>query len=91
MLRRVLADRVNQGYHEMESQVIVRVQGKRIRRLSELVRIVGAAKGRFLRFDFDDRSSIILDRQLAAQRHDGILKRFGIPRDRSEDLQKLSQ
>ncbi|MDX1388796.1 MAG: serine protease [Acidobacteriota bacterium] len=91
LLQKVLADRVNQGYHEMESQVVVRVQGKRIRRLSELIRIVGAAKARFLRFDFDDRTSIVLDRSLAAQRHEAILKRFGIPHDRSEDLRKMRQ
>ncbi len=91
LLQKVLADRVSQGYHEMESLVVVRVQGKRIRSLSELIRIVKAAKGPFLRFDFDDRRSIILDRKLAAQRHEGVLKRFGIPHDCSEDLRTVRQ
>ena len=91
MLQKILADRVNQGYHGMESQVVVRVQGKRIGRLRDLVRIVESAKGRFLRFDFDDRTSVVLDRELAAQRQEGILKRFGILHDRSGDLRNPRQ
>jgi hypothetical protein len=29
---------------------------------------------------------LVLDRALAAERHEGILKRYGVPQDRSEDL-----
>ncbi|MEE9127955.1 MAG: hypothetical protein V3U11_12525, partial [Planctomycetota bacterium] len=80
------ADRVNQGYHDHESLVISRVQGRKIRHLKDLIRIVEAGNGEFVRFDLGDGSTIVLDRAQAKKRSDGILRRFGIPSDRSEDL-----
>ncbi len=81
-----MADRVNQGYHDHESLVILRVQGRKIRNLKDLIRIVESENGEFMRFDLGDGSTIVLDREQAKKRSDGILRRFGIPHDRSEDL-----
>jgi S1-C subfamily serine protease len=88
LLQKVLADEVNQGYHDFGSMVVVRVQGKRIRDLRHLVRIVEAARGEFLRFEFDDRAAVVIDRARAARRMEAILERFGVPDDRSSDLIK---
>jgi len=86
VLQKVMADRVNQGYHDHESLVISRVQGRKIRNLKDLIRIVESENGEFMRFDLGDGSTIVLDRAQAKKRSDGILRRFGIPSDRSEDL-----
>jgi S1-C subfamily serine protease len=88
ILQKVLADEVNQGYHDLTSKVVVRVQGKKIRDLRHLIGIVEAARGDFLRFEFDDRSAVVMDRVLAERRHEEILHRFGVPADRSSDLVK---
>lgn len=86
VLQKVMADRVNQGYHDHESLVISRVQSRKIRHLKDLIRIVESGNGEFVRFDLGDGSTIVLDRAQAEKRSDGILRRFGIPTDRSEDL-----
>ena len=86
VLQKVMADRVNQGYHDHESLVISRVQGRKIRHLKDLIRIVESGNGEFVRFDLGDGSTVVLDREQARKRSDGILRRFGIPHDRSEDL-----
>jgi hypothetical protein len=86
VLQKVMADRVNQGYHDHESLVISRVQGRKIRHLKDLIRIVESGNEEFVRFDLGDGSTIVLDRAQAKKRSEGILRRFGIPYDRSEDL-----
>jgi S1-C subfamily serine protease len=86
VLQKVLADQVNRGYHGIENLRIVKCQERRIRCLRDLVREVDRTQDAFLRFELADGRSLVLDRTLAAKRHEGILKRYGVPRDRSEDL-----
>ena len=88
VLQKVLADPVNQGYHGFEALAIDRVEGRRIRHLRELIRIVESATGQFIHFRSRDGSIIVLERDLVEKRNDGILKRYGVPFDRSEDLRK---
>lgn len=88
VLQKVMADRVNQGYHDHESLVVLRVQGRKIRHLKDLIRIVESGNGEFVRFDLADGGTIVLDRQRVVKHSDGILRRFGIPHDRSEDLRR---
>jgi S1-C subfamily serine protease len=86
VLQKVLADRVNQGYQAYENLVVSRIQGRKIRHLRDLVRTLERSKAEFVRVDLQDGRTIVLDRALAGKRHAGILRRFGIPKDRSEDL-----
>jgi S1-C subfamily serine protease len=86
ILQKVLADKVNRGYHELENLRILKVQGRRVRRLSDLVRVVDATEDEFVVFETSDRQRIVLDRQLAAGRAETILRRYGVPADRSADL-----
>ncbi len=86
VLQKVLADQVNRGYHAIENVRIVKCQERRIRCLRDLVREVNGTQDEFLRFESADGRSLVLDRTLAAERHEGILKRYGVPRDRSEDV-----
>ncbi|MEM9194649.1 MAG: serine protease, partial [Myxococcota bacterium] len=86
VLQKVLADRVNQGYHDMESVWIVAVNGVRVQSLAHLVEVVDGAEGDFVTFRASDGPVIVLDRAQVASRIDGILDRFGVPSDRSPDL-----
>ncbi len=86
ILQKVLADKANRGYHELESLRIMKVQGRPVRKLSDLVRVVDATEDEFVVFETSDRQRIVLDRQLAVERAETILRRYGVPADRSADL-----
>jgi S1-C subfamily serine protease len=86
VLQKVLADRVNQGYHDVEMLVVDRVQGRDIRNLKDLIRIVESAKDEFVRFQGSGGQMIVLDRVSVETRNRGILRRYGVPFDRSENL-----
>jgi S1-C subfamily serine protease len=86
ILQKVLADKVNRGYHDLESVQISKVQGRRVRKLSDLVRVVDATEDEFVVFETSDQQQIVLDRQAADDRSETILRRYGVPADRSVDL-----
>ena len=68
-----------------------RVQGKSIRHLRDLVEIIEAAKGEFIRFQSPDGQVVVLERKDVEKANDGILRRYGVPSDRSEDLGKQQE
>jgi S1-C subfamily serine protease len=86
VLQKVLADRVNQGYHDLESLVIEAVDGQEVASLRHLVELVEAGRGPFIRFDAVDATQIVIDRGLAEERAEHILRRFNVRADRSPDL-----
>lgn len=88
LLQKVLADRVNQGYHDIEMLIIDRVQGKNIRHLRDLIRYADSAKGKFVRFQSPDGQIIVLEREQVQKSSNRILRRYGVPFDRSENLRK---
>ncbi|MCP4300476.1 MAG: hypothetical protein GY783_07820 [Gammaproteobacteria bacterium] len=87
LLQKVLADRVNQGYHDLEALIIDRVQGRKIRDLKELIRIVESTTDEFIRFQGHDGDMIVLERDRVEKRNRSILRRYGVPLDRSANLQ----
>ena len=87
VLQKVLADRVNQGYHDVEMLVIDRVQGRNIRDLKALIRIVESATDEFVRFQGSDGHMIVLERDRVEKRNSSILRCYGVPFDRSANLQ----
>ncbi len=91
VLQKVLADRVNQGYHDVEMLVIDRVQGRNIRHLKDLIRSVEKSKDEFVRFESSDGHVIVLEREQVEQSNNGILQRYGVPFDRSENLRKKAK
>jgi S1-C subfamily serine protease len=90
VLQKVLADRVNQGYHDFEALIINRAQGRKVRDLKQLIEIVESATDEFIRFRGHDGRRIILDRDGVEARNRSILRRYGVPSDRSENLQTHS-
>lgn len=91
VLQKVLADPVNHGYHDLESVEIVRVQGKAIRSLRDLIRYVETDASEFVSFETADGVVIVLDRKQALFRMPHVMRRFGVPRDRSADLDAPKQ
>ncbi len=86
ILQKVLADEMNSGYHELESLQISKAQGRRVHELSDLVRAVDATEDAFVVFETRYGQQIVVDRQAAADRAEMILRRYGVPADRSADL-----
>lgn len=91
VLQKVLADRVNQGYHDVEMLIIDQVQGRNIRHLKDLIRIAESAKGEFIRFQGSDGQLIVLERAQVEESSAGILRRYGVPFDRSTNLRKKAK
>jgi S1-C subfamily serine protease len=88
VLQKVLADRVNQGFHEVESLLIEAVCGTPVRSLPHLVELVEASCEPFLRFAGADGARVVIDRKKAIKRGSQILRKFSVPHDRSPDLRQ---
>lgn len=86
VLQKVLADRVNQGYHDFENLVVERVNGERVRSLRHLVALIAGSQGSFVKLTTSCGHRVVLDRKLVADRHEAVLRKFGVPLDRSADL-----
>jgi len=82
---------VNSGYHELENVQMVKAQGRRVRELTDLIRAVDAAEDEFIVFETPYGQRIVVDRQAAADRAEMILRRYGVPADRSADLKTKSR
>ena len=63
VLHKVLADRTNQGYHDLHSEIIVKVQGASIPSLASLARRIDAGRSEFLRLETKDGTRVVLDRK----------------------------
>jgi S1-C subfamily serine protease len=86
ILQKVLADAVNQGYSELESLVVERVNGEPVKNLRHLIEMVETSRGDFVQFETTHGLQIVLDRAEVRTRHPVILERFKVPQDRSPDL-----
>jgi S1-C subfamily serine protease len=91
LLQKVLADAVNQGYHNYESLEITKVQDKPVRSLRHLISEVERRTGPFVKFETSDGARIVLARRDAERRNGVVMRRFGVPRDRSLDLVPRSE
>ncbi|MBM4357801.1 MAG: trypsin-like peptidase domain-containing protein [Deltaproteobacteria bacterium] len=83
VLHKVLADRVKQGYHELEGLLVREVGGVAVRSLGHLVECVEAGRGPFIRFRAGSGHEVVLDRAESRGRHEALLGKFGVPFDRS--------
>ncbi len=86
LLQKVLADKVNQGYHDLDNVVVTRVNGEPIRGMRDMVARVDAAKTPHVTFEGSDGTVVVIDREEARATEADILERFGVHHDRSADL-----
>jgi hypothetical protein len=78
ILNRTLPAAVNVGYHGKGNLVLLAVNGAPVRDLKHFKELVETAQGRFLKFDFQGDSDIVLDRGWVQETNDSILKKYNI-------------
>jgi S1-C subfamily serine protease len=83
LLQKVLADEVNRGYGDREVVPIAKLNGRGVRDLNDLARRVDRSTEPFLRFETIEGGQIVIDRARALDRQATILRRYGVPQDRS--------
>jgi S1-C subfamily serine protease len=88
VLQEVLADTSTRGYHDLDSMLVHAVDGAPVRSLRHLIDRIEAGSDPFVRLTATDHRQVVIDRATAGRRHRKILKRFEIPRDRSDDLRR---
>ena len=88
MLATILADEINVVYQDLEDVVVVKVNGKNVSELKDLVKAVEENKGRFHVFVDVMGKQFILDKEKMEKRSKIILEKYKVGSDRSEDLKK---
>ena len=86
ILQKVLADRVNQGFHDYEHLVVTHVQGLPLVHLRHAIEIIESTAEPYVELRMADGRRVVVDRVQAEGRSEAILDRFGLPADRSDDL-----
>lgn len=86
LISKVMAHEVNQGYHDISNSIIRRVNGKSIGSMADLSSAFAKPEGAFHIVEFEDGYKIFLVASAAEKAHGEILKKYNIPKDRSEDL-----
>jgi len=88
VLLKALAANVNEGYQNVNSWVVDKVNGEKIWSLSELIKKVENSLDPYIVFEDKWGQQIVVDREKARNTHQEILGTYRIPFDRSEDLRK---
>lgn len=83
---RVLAADVNEGYHNVSSWTVEKVNGEKIRNLKHLIELMENAADPFVVLENEWGQKLVLDREQAEQAGPQILGTYRIPQDRSPDL-----
>ncbi|MCP3968152.1 MAG: serine protease [Lentisphaerae bacterium] len=86
VLSMVLADQVNVGYQDIGALAVTKVDGKKIKDLRELISIIQAQKTGYVILEMHNKMKVVLDIDKLRKATPEIMKRYRIPRDRSQDL-----
>ncbi|XVF21883.1 hypothetical protein REPUB_Repub12eG0127700 [Reevesia pubescens] len=86
ILSQVLANEVNIGYEDMGNQQVLKFNGTRIKNIRHLAHLIACCKDKYLVFEFEDNYLAVLEREAAMAASSRILKDYGIPSERSDDL-----
>ena len=91
ILLEVLPDDVNIGYLSYRDEIIQKVNGQDFSSFEEFVKLIEHSSGKFIVFETDQNEKIILNSEGITEKTTGILLRNNIPRQYSEDVEKLLQ
>jgi S1-C subfamily serine protease len=86
LISHVLADPVNEGYHEYGNLVVATINGRRIGSLRDVVEAFRQPQGGFDVIQTESRLLLVIDAAEARETSPQILARYGLPADRSPDL-----
>jgi S1-C subfamily serine protease len=87
VLSQVLAAPVNRGYHDIEYVVVKTVNGKVPRDMRQLTEMIDDLDKGVLDLRTDSDRRLVIDVARAREAGPSLLKRYGIRRDRSPDLE----
>jgi S1-C subfamily serine protease len=88
LISHVLADPVNEGYHEYGNLVVASINGKRIGALQDVVEAFRQPQGGFHVIQTESHLLLVIDASEAKDASPQILARYGLPADRSPDLRE---
>ncbi len=86
VLLRVLPADLNQGYQDVSSAIITKIDGRAIRSLRDLIGAIEGGTNQFVVFGDDKGHGVVLNREHVKMEQAAILKTYQIPFDRSGDL-----
>ncbi len=88
LLQKILGDPVTVGYdNDIAMLPVVKVDGRRVRNLRQLVKLVEASKGPAITFTLQNGTPLTLDLQHLREATPRVLRRYRIPADRSPGLE----
>jgi len=82
----VLRDELNSGYEEAAEDLIVEADGQPVRNLAQLMATIESRDTGLLVLETQDGKQIVFDRERARREGPGILGRYQVTSDRSDDL-----
>ena len=88
LISHVLADPVNEGYHEYGNLVVSTINGRRIGSLPDVVEAFRQPQNGFHVIQTGSRLLLVIDAAEAKEASPRILARYGLPADRSPDLRE---
>lgn len=88
LMTKVLPDEINLGYHDLENMIIVKVNGRDVSTINDLVKAIEENKDIYQVFEDDTGYKIVVRKDACDSFNSRILKRYQIEADRSADLKK---
>ena len=82
LLAQVLADEVNVGYQNLDSRVLISINGKKVRNLKEAIEMVENCNDEYITFMFEEDFPVTLNLAKLRAATPRILERYRIPADR---------
>jgi S1-C subfamily serine protease len=86
ILSQILAHDISLGYHSFSDLVVSKINGKPIGSMKDLLAALKTPVGKFHIIECEDGKQVIIDATKAEAAHKEIMERYGIPKDRSDDL-----
>jgi S1-C subfamily serine protease len=86
VLTKVLGDELTEGYDDFKDHVILRVNGKELSTMADLVKAIEGNEGRYHVFMDEWGNQIVLERDKTKGGQKKILEKYKIDADRSADL-----
>lgn len=86
VLNKVLADEINNGYHNVRYEIVETLNGQKINSIKQFVTLMDSFKGKFYEIITKNKIRIVLEKKKADKTNKAILEKYGIEKDRSRDL-----
>jgi len=88
VLSSVFPDKINIGYQKYAYNIIEKINDINIKNLKHFVNIIDNCEDKYIRLEFEDGDLVVLNTKEAALINPKILKRYKVPKDRSDDLKQ---